>query len=61
MFYADAERPRPLEKNVETRCWKCGIGKFHLMPMTDYMWQCDNCGYVGHLKVVRTPNLKYEK
>ena len=49
----DAEKQRPMrECDVHTGCWKCSVGRFHLMAGSDYLWQCDKCGYVGHLKVI---------
>lgn len=50
----DAYKQRPFrECEVHTGCWKCGVGRFHLLGNSDYMWQCDNCGHIGHLKVIR--------
>lgn len=49
----DANKQRILrECEVHSGCWKCGIGRFHLMPDSDYFWSCDNCGYIGQLKVI---------
>jgi ribosomal protein S27AE len=36
---------------VDKQCWRCGHGTFELMPGSNYQWQCDTCGYVGHQKV----------
>lgn len=36
---------------VEKRCWACGQGNFQLMIGSNYQWQCNCCGHVGHLKV----------
>ena len=49
----DADKQRHLrECDVHAGCWRCGIGRFHLMAGSDYLWQCDKCGHVGHLKVI---------
>lgn len=46
-------KQRPfMECEVHTGCWRCGIGRFHLMAGSDYFWQCDNCEYIGQLKVI---------
>lgn len=59
MWYTTADARRGTDKqrhmkecDVHAGCWKCGDGRFHLMPGSDYLWQCDKCGYVGHLKVI---------
>lgn len=36
---------------VDTRCWKCGIGKFSLLPGTKCWWECNCCKHVGFLKI----------
>lgn len=49
----DVCKQRPYRKcEVHTGCWKCGVGRFHLLGNSDHMWQCDNCGHIGHLKVI---------
>ena len=49
----DANKQRQMrECDVHAGCWNCGIGRFHLMGGSDYLWQCDNCGYIGQLKVM---------
>lgn len=49
----DADKQRYLrECDVHAGCWSCGIGRFHLMVGSDYLWRCDKCGYIGRLKVI---------
>ena len=59
MWYTTADARRDAYKQslfreceVHTGCWKCGVGRFHLMGSSDYLWQCDKCGHVGQLKVI---------
>ena len=56
----DSNKQRQMsECDVHTGCWKCGIGRFHLMGGSDYLWQCDNCWHIGQLKV--TPKSRAAK
>ena len=41
------------EDQIVRRCHKCSIGEFHLMLGSDYQWCCDNCHYIGHIRVRR--------
>jgi hypothetical protein len=41
---------RLIYSQVETRCWRCGVGEFKLLPGTKSWWECDQCKHVGFLK-----------
>ena len=56
---AEKQQRRLRYKDVERRCWKCGIGEFELMLGSDYLWQCNHCEHIGQLKIVDAPGNRH--
>lgn len=42
---------RLIYSQVNTDCWRCGIGKFKLLPGSNCKWQCDKCKHIGYIPV----------